>query len=140
MLLVVEGVNGKDRSQLIRAGTLNQVGLPFTDTGRRSSVNQPVLYEPLYKSVFQMQHAMLVMKQLVLLHGVPSDVKVSSVIDETAQEELQNDEIIAARQVSWKIDDELELQPRAVHDSSGSRATKVRQIKTQYLLQQQLFP
>ena len=88
-----------------------------------------------------MQHTMLVMKQLVLLHGVPSDMKVSSVIDEAAQEEL-NDEIIAARRVSWKIENELVLQPtnRAVDDSSGTRATQVSQIKTQYLLQQQLFP
>ena len=137
MLLVVEGVNGKDRLQLIRAGTLNQVGLPFTDTGRSSSVNQPV-----FKCLFQMQHTMLVMKQLVLLHGVPSDVKVSSVIDEKAQEELQHDELIAARRVSWKIENELVLQPRnrAVDDSSGTRATQVSQIKTQHLLQQQLFP
>jgi hypothetical protein len=86
-----------------------------------------------------MQHTLLVMKQLVLLHGVPSDVKVSSVIDEAAQEEL-NDEIIAARRVSWKMDEEPALQPRAVDDASGSRATQVSQIKTQYLLQQQLFP
>jgi hypothetical protein len=86
-----------------------------------------------------MQHTLLVMKQLVLLHGVPSDVKVSSVIDEAAQEEL-NDEIVAARRVSWKMDEEAALQPRAVDDASGSRATQVSQIKTQYLLQQQLFP
>jgi hypothetical protein len=96
--------------------------------------------QTVFKCVFQMQHTLLVMKQLVLLHGVPSDVKVSSVIDETAQEELQNDEIIAARRVSWKIDDEPLLQPRAVDEASGSRATQVSQIKTQYLLQQHLFP
>ena len=89
-----------------------------------------------------MQHTMLVMKQLVLLHGVPSDVKVSSVIDEKAEEELQHDKLIAARRVSWKIENELVLQPRnrAVDDSSGTRATQVSQIKTQHLLQQQLFP
>lgn len=135
MLLVVEGVNGKDRSQLIRAGTLNQVG---PRAAVCLSINRYYI-QPVFKCVFQMQHTLLVMKQLVLLHGVPSDVKVSSVIDEAAQEEL-SDEIIAARRVSWKMDEEPALQPRAVDDASGSRATQVSQIKTQYLLQQQLFP
>jgi hypothetical protein len=135
MLLVVEGVNGKDRSQLIRAGTLSQVSPPFQDIGPSLSVEQLV-----FKCLLQMQHTMLVMKQLVLLHGVESDVKVSSVIDETAQEELQNDEMITARPVSWKMDIESEIKPRALDDSSGVRATQVSQLKILCLLQQQLFP
>jgi hypothetical protein len=85
-----------------------------------------------------MQHTMLVMKQLVLLHGVESDVKVSSVIDETAQEELQNDEMITARPVSWKMDIGSEIEP--LDDYSGVRATQVSQLKILCLFQQQLFP
>jgi hypothetical protein len=42
------------------------------------------------------------MKQLVLLHGVPSDVKVSSVVGETSDKESSHHETIAPRRFSWK--------------------------------------
>lgn len=93
-----------------------------------------------------MQHAVLVIKQLVLLHGIPSDVKVSSVIDESQSEECQKEQVaMGARAVPWKIDSGVSShiwKPRdASFDSSSSRrealivasAPQVRPIKTHFL-------
>ena len=94
-----------------------------------------------------MQHAVLVIKQLVLLHGIPSDVKVSSVIDEFQSEECQKEQVaMGARAVPWKIESGASLhiwKPRETSfDSSSSRretlidasAPQVRPIKTRFLL------
>ena len=78
-----------------------------------------------------MQHAVLVMKQLVLMHGVPSDVKVSSVVDETSIKESRDYESITARRFSWKIDPDSSTipgEPRATDDSSGAHAPEVRNV------------
>jgi hypothetical protein len=71
------------------------------------------------------------MKQLVLMHGVPSDVKVSSVVDETSIKESRDYESITARRFSWKIDPDSSAipgEPRATDDSSGAHAPEVRHV------------
>ena len=96
-----------------------------------------------------MQHAVLVVKQLVLLHGIPSDVKVSSVIDESDGEESQKDQLsMGARAVPWKVEpgtSSHNWRPREASfdnpssrrltqdDASGSHAPQVRPIKTVFL-------
>jgi hypothetical protein len=96
------------------------------------------------------QHAVLVVKQLVLLHGIASDVKVSSVIDESDGEESQKDQLsMGARAVPWKIEpctSSHNLRPREASfdnpssrrltqdDASGSHAPQVRLIKTTVFL------
>ena len=74
---------------------------------------------------------MLVMKQLVLLHGISSDVKVSSVIDETGIKDPEIDQIFEARQFSWKSTpgpDASVMVPRTAADSAGTLGSTVSHI------------
>lgn len=74
------------------------------------------------------------MKQLVLLHGVPSDVKVSSVVDETSIKESRDYESITARRFSWKMDplhpdsSTTPGQSSATDHSSSAHAPEVRHV------------
>ncbi len=126
MLLVVEAVNGKDRAQLVRAGTLGHVRLLFC------FVSTLFLCADVY---FQVQHAMLVMKQLVLMHGIPSDVKVSSALDETVNRESQNDHMFETRQFSWKSkhDTDSSRGSRASIDSVSARGSQVSRINARFV-------
>jgi hypothetical protein len=85
----------------------------------------------------QVQHAMLVMKQLVLLHGIPSDVKVSSVIDETVNKEPQNDHMFETKQFSWKGKNasESSREARRPTDFVGAQGSQVSQINSYYCVQ-----
>ena len=76
---------------------------------------------------------MLVMKQLVLLHGISSDVKVSSVIDETGNKDPESDQIFEARQFSWKGAPGSEasvMGPRTAAESAGTLGSIVSHIHT----------
>ncbi len=85
-----------------------------------------------------MQHAVLVMKQLVLLHGVPSDVKVSSVFNEDSDREPLNHEGITARRSFWKSKPDsptFPVTPGTPHVSSGAQAIQVRRMALTTLVQ-----
>ncbi len=57
----------------------------------------------------------------MLLHGVPSDVKVSSVIDEADSEDSQREQVaVSARAVPWKFESD-QRQREASFDGSSSK-------------------
>ncbi len=78
------------------------------------------------------------MKQLVLLHGVPSDVKVSSVFNEDSDREPLNHEGITARRSFWKSkppDSPTFPVTGTPHVSSGAQAIQVRRMSLTTLVQ-----
>jgi hypothetical protein len=72
------------------------------------------------------------MKQLVLLHGVPSDIKVPSVVGESSDKESSHHEAIAPRRFSWKskpVSSSFTEELSSMDDSSSAQKPQVSHTK-----------